>query len=129
MKLNEMKKRAITLIEIMIVIFLIGIIGGTLAFNMRGSMDQGRAFKTEQTIARVHNILMLECASSDKELNQVVKEWKKVLEHSPLVKNKGKDLITDGWNKPLKVQLSPEGDDLVISSDRYETFRKKHPKK
>jgi type II secretory pathway pseudopilin PulG len=121
---KPLKKRAITLIEIMIVIFLIGIIGGTLAFNMRGSMDQGRAFKTEQTISRVHDILMLEYASTDQSLDEIAKSWKEVLSKSPLVTQKGKDLVTDGWRKELKVEV--EADDLVISSEKLESFNKQH---
>lgn len=118
-------KRSITLIEIMIVIFLIGIIGGTLAFNMRGSMDQGRAFKTEQTISRVHDILMLEYASTDKELGEIAKNWQQILKNSPLVSNQGKDLLTDGWNKELKVELSENLDDLHITSPKLEQFKNK----
>jgi type II secretory pathway pseudopilin PulG len=127
MKKNQRKgRRAITLIEIMIVIFLIGIIGGTLAFNMRGSMDQGRAFKTEQTIARVHDILMLEYASTDKNLDEIAKEWKDILSKSPLVNNKGKDLLTDGWKKDLKVEVDTQNEDLVISSEKLDSFTKKN---
>ncbi len=61
-----MKKQAITLIEIMIVILLIGLIGGTLAYNMRGSLDKGKEFKTEQNKSKLYDVLMLEYAKGEK---------------------------------------------------------------
>lgn len=41
MKKTKRKKQSITLVEMMVVITLIGIIGGALAFNMRGSLQKG----------------------------------------------------------------------------------------
>jgi len=129
MSKNRKGRRAITLIEIMIVIFLIGIIGGTLAFNMRGSMDQGRAFKTEQTINRVHDILMIEYASTEKDLPEIAKNWQEIIKSSPLVNNQGKDLLTDGWKKELKVEVDTSSEDLVVSSQKLSSFKKKHEAK
>ena len=39
------KKRSMTLLEVMIVIFIIGIIGSIVGYNMKGSMEKARAFK------------------------------------------------------------------------------------
>ena len=36
-----MKKRALTLLEVMIVIFLITLITGTIGYSMRGTLDKG----------------------------------------------------------------------------------------
>ncbi len=82
---EKKKKKAVTLIEIMIVIVLISLIGGALAFNMRGSMDQGRAFKTEQNINRAYDILMLEYAKGELVLKEIVELQKDILNKSPLV--------------------------------------------
>ena len=121
------KKRAITLIEIMIVILLIGIIGGTLAFNMRGSMDQGRAFKSEQNMMRINDILMLESASRGRDLSEIVTSWEEAVSRSPMVKN-GAELCRDGWNRAFEVKVSDE-DELKITSAKLEAFKKKHEKK
>ncbi len=51
------KKRTFTLLEIMIVIFLIGLIGGIVSYSMKGSLEEGKAFKTEQAIMRVVDLL------------------------------------------------------------------------
>lgn len=121
------KKNAITLIEIMIVILLIGIIGGTLAFNMRGSMDQGRVFKTEQNRMRIYDILMLESAQTGKELSQIAREWETYVKKSPMVRDP-KQLCCDGWKKKFKVEVQ-EDDDLVITSEKLEAYKKRHDKK
>ena len=42
------KKRAITLLEIMIVILLIGLIGGVVSYNLKGTLDKGKAFASKE---------------------------------------------------------------------------------
>jgi hypothetical protein len=54
------KKRAITLLEIMIVIVLIGLVGGVLSYNLKGTLDKGKAFRSEQGAAKLQDILNLE---------------------------------------------------------------------
>ncbi len=120
------KKRAITLIEIMIVILLIGIIGGTLAFNMRGSMDQGRAFKTEQNMVRIYDILMLHSAQTGEEMSQLCQHWEGCVKESPMVKDAG-ELCKDGWKQPFSVKA--KGDDLEIRSKKLDAFKAKHAQK
>ena len=54
-----MKKRALTLIEIMIVIFLITLITGAIGYNMKGSMDKGKEFRTKQAKAQLHDLRLI----------------------------------------------------------------------
>ncbi len=120
------KKRSVTLIEIMIVIMLIGLIGGALAFNMRGSMDQGRAFKTEQNQMRVHDILMLEAAKGD-DLDTVVKNWESRVTSSPLASQKNNDILFDGWKKKFLVSIVDD-DEILVKSQKLESYKQKHEK-
>lgn len=120
------KKRSITLIEIMIVMMLIGLIGGALAFNMRGSMDQGRVFKTEQNQMRIHDILMLEAAKGDS-LVAVVEDWETRVLKSPLA-NQGKDILLDGWKQKFSVSIQDD-DEIKVSSVKLEEYKNKHAKK
>ena len=118
MKLKR-KKRAVTLIEIMIVILLIGLIGGTLAVNMRGSMEKGKAFKTEQNCNKVYDALMLAYAEGKfdlepSELSNHVK-IKQILSKSPLIKN-ADQVLKDGWGKPL--EFSIVNGDLVVAQKK-----------
>ncbi len=123
--MKKKKKRAVTLIEIMIVIMLISLIGGALAFNMRGSMDQGRAFKTDQNIARVRDILLMATADDDLETSDIVANWRNIVLNSPIVD--GKKVVVDGWNKPLNVAAS--GDDIVVTSEKLSKYRTDHAPK
>lgn len=121
-----MKKRAVTLIEIMIVILLIGLIGGALAFNMRGSLDQGKVFKTEQTQTRIHDILMLEAARGDASLEEIAQNWKTIVSDSPLIKQ-GSDFTRDAWHRALEVKVVD--DEIIVQSPGLDKYHKKHEKK
>ncbi len=102
---KKKKKQAITLIEVMIVILLIGLIGGALAFNMRGSMDKGRQFKSDQAAVRIKDILELELAEGKSE-ESLKKEWQGIIEKHPLGNKK---LLTDGWNQPFEIVFNGDG--------------------
>ena len=54
-----MKKRTFTLLEIMIAISLSVLITGVIGYNMRGSLDRGRAFRTEQGSEQLRDMLLL----------------------------------------------------------------------
>lgn len=115
MRMKKRQKRPVTLIEIMIVILLIGIIGGALAFNMRGSLDKGREFKTDQNIKRVQDIL--EMAFADSPTNEprtaILKKWEDIVAKSPLAN--GSKTTLDGRNKKLVVNIV--NDEFVASVD------------
>lgn len=122
---KKRKKRAVTLIEIMIVILLIGLIGGALAYNMRGSLDQGKAFKTEQNIARAYDILMMKYAEGT-DLDAILEDPKTILNQSPLVKN-GDQLLRDGWG--VDMTCTRDGDEIVITSNKLNTWNQSHGRK
>lgn len=117
-----MKKRyAMTLLEIMIVIFIIGIITSVIGYNMRGSLDKGKAFKTKQGVHKLYEIVQLQEAQgyalkSDDELAAQVKS---LLENSGLVR-KAEDLMKDGWGNPYHLEIV-DGD-LRATSQKYEDY-------
>jgi len=113
--MKKKQKRPITLIEIMIVILLIGLIGGVLAYNLKGSLDEGKAFKSEQGAQQVRNILLLEVAKGRISIDSAVQNWKEVVRRSPLV-GRAEDLIKDGWGEEYSVTLV--NDDIVVESRR-----------
>lgn len=122
---GKRKKRAVTLIEIMIVILLIGLIGGALAFNMRGSMDKGRVFKTEQNISRVYDALMMEYAKGERDLSEIVQDKENILKSCPFLKD-GKSLLKDAWGGDLKISIDTQSDEIVVSSPKMDAWNKKH---
>ena len=62
--MKKIKRRYITLIEIMIVMFLIALITGVVAYNYRGSLDEGKAFKTRAAIDKLETILNLKVSEN-----------------------------------------------------------------
>jgi prepilin-type N-terminal cleavage/methylation domain-containing protein len=118
-KKNQQKKRAVTLIEIMIVILLIGLISGALMFNMRGSLDKGRIFKTKQNSQRVYDALMMAYASGEFQLADVSKDdvVLAVLNQSPLIKN-GAEALKDGWGD--RFTLSIVDNDIKVTSSHVQ---------
>ena len=94
----QIKKRRVTLIEIMIVIFLIGLIAAAVAYNTFGSLEQGKGFKTEANIERLEAILNLKAAEKPDILDNLSSNWENYVRESPLVK-KPDDLMRDGAEK------------------------------
>ncbi len=122
MKLKR-KKRALTLIEIMIVIVLIGLIGSVVGVNMKGSLDEGKAFKTRQAKEQIADILMLEVARGAP-MEKVIKEPKKYLADSGLVK-KPDDFVKDGWGVPFDIREDEDiPGNIVVDSARLTAYEK-----
>lgn len=118
------KKHPMTLLEIMIVIFLIGLIASVIGYNMKGSLDEGRAFKTRQAKEQIHDILFLEYANNNFSvpLEEIAADPLKYLQASGMVKNAGA-LLQDGWGKPFDIKVAKG--DLKITSKSLEDYEKK----
>lgn len=117
------KKRAFTLLEIMIVIFLIGLIGSVIGYNMKGSLDEGKAFKTKQAMIKVRDILELEIAKTGADSVDVQDDPKKFLTQSGVVKNP-KNLLKDGWGGEIDVRVATNGD-VTLKSKQYDAYKRK----
>ena len=120
------RKQALTLLEIMIVIVLIGLIGSVIGVNMKGSLDEGRAFKTRQAQAQIEDILMLAVAQGEP-IDNVVANKEAFLEISGLVKD-ASAFLKDGWGVPFEVRVGGRSHDkIVVDSaklDAYDTKKK-----
>lgn len=106
---KKAKKRAITLVEMMIVMFLIAMITGVIAYNYSGSLDEGKYFKTKTGMEKLHTILSMHRAAHPGDTIT----WQQMVNESPLVKDK-KALLTDGWGKEYNVDFTD--DDVIITS-------------
>lgn len=107
-------KRAFTLMEIIIVIFLIGIISGVISYNMRGSIENGRAFRTEQAMSQIKDILEMEIAKGEFASETIVQNPAQFLERSGLVKDP-KKFARDGWNQHFEITANASGRVNIIS--------------
>lgn len=106
------KKHALTLLEIMIVIVLIGLIGSVLGFSMKGSLDKGKIFKTERAMQLIEDALMLEIAKGAS-ITDVLNDKEKYLERSGMVK-KASSILKDGWGDPFIIE-EKDGQIIVTS--------------
>jgi general secretion pathway protein G len=120
------KKRPITLLEIMIVIFLIGLIGSVIGYNMKGSLDEGKAFKSRQGAKQIEEILLLQIAKGFPR-DEVASEPENHLKDSGLVKDVDK-MMKDGWGKKYRI-VNVGNDSLRVVSDKlkeYDRSKKKN---
>jgi general secretion pathway protein G len=118
--MHRKKRKPLTLLEIMIVIFLIGLIGSVIGYNMKGSLDEGRYFKTEQSAKQVRSILLLEVAKGTP-IDEVVAKPREFLKNAGIIKSVDKTL-KDGWGNEFNVTRDGE-DNIKVSTDKYEAYR------
>ena len=115
------KKRPMTLLETMVVIFIIGIVGSVIGYNMRGSLSKGKEFKTARSAEKLREILILECDLRN--IDPAAKTWsstvvRNVLRDSGLVKDIDA-LMKDGWGEKFKVEYSTDRQEFDVSSSHY----------
>lgn len=128
------KKRAITLLEIMIVILLIGLIGGVVSYNLKGTLDKGKAFRSEQGMKKLEDILNLELQIGNTNINDLRGKTdvngEKIIEcvqKSGLISPKEvKKFIRDGWGNPYLIKRARGTNEVVVSSPKLEEYNKAH---
>lgn len=125
------KKRAITLMEIMIVILLIGLISSVVGYNMKGSLDKGKAFKSKQGATKIKEILEFEALDKGLLFTDFVTatEPEKYVNHllvSGLFRER-KDCL-DGWGNPyvIRIETKDGGEELVVESKALQTYEESH---
>ncbi len=114
------KKRAFTLLEIMISILIITLITGAIGYNMRGTLEKGKVFRTEQGKQQLYDLLQL-CVAEGQTVENVVKEPGKFLEKLGLAKDPAK-LMVDGWGNKFDIQIIDN--DFDIKSAGLENYKK-----
>lgn len=119
MKIKKIR-RALTLIEMLIVIALIGIIGSALAYNMGAGLNKGKEFRSEQNRRKVRNVLDYEIFNNGHDPHEVVQNWKEYVSHSSLIDRDQKleDLFKDGYGGEYHVSYDEQNDQIVVRSSR-----------
>jgi len=113
------KRRFLTLVENMIVMFLIALITGVIAYNYTGALEEGKAFKTRASIEKIETILNLAVAQEPSRLDDITSKWKVYIEDSSLIKDP-KTLSLDGWGGPFEVIV--EDGKIYVSSKNLENY-------
>lgn len=107
----------------MIVIFLITLITGAIGYNMKGTLDRGRAFRTEQAKAQLHDLLLI-CMEEGVKPDELAKEPAANLKKYNLAKNSEK-IVQDGWGSNFVIQYIQSKNDFKITSPAYDRYMKK----
>lgn len=113
------KKRFVTLIEMMIVMFLIALIIGVVGYNYRGTLEEGKAFKTKAGIEKVKTILNLAVAEAPEKQSDIESRWQEIIKTSPLVSDSNA-LIRDGWGETYQVTV--ENGEIQVRSRKLEEY-------
>lgn len=116
------KRRHVTLIEMMIVMFLIAMIIGVVAYNYQGSLEEGKAFKTKTNKQKIENALTLILSDYPEYKDDIETKWKDLLTLSPLLQNT-KDMENDGWGKEFEVKI--ENDRVEVKSSKLQEYHNK----
>ena len=122
------KKRAITLLEIMIVILLIGLIGGVVSYNLKGTLDKGKAFSSKEGAQKLEDILNLEIQAQSLSAASVVADpaaIRSIVTKSGLVSTRQVDkFLKDGWGESFVISHS--GNEITVTSVRQKRYESNH---
>lgn len=122
-RMYRVTRRYITLVEIMIVMTLIALILGVVAYNFQGALQEGNAFATRQRIEKIETIISLELARNPSSIDDVSEKWQTWVANSPLVKDKD-SAVVDGWGNPFAVSVERESGKtkVQVRSERLNQF-------
>lgn len=115
------KKRTLTLLEIMIVIFLITLITGAIGYNMKGTLDKGRAFRTEQGIEQLKDLLYISLAEGEK-VEEILKNPGDVIKKYGFAKNP-KKILEDGWGDAYQLSYDSIRKTFSVKSDNLKNYK------
>jgi len=117
------KKRAITLLEIMIVILLIGLIGGVVSYNLKGTLDKGKDFASREGAQKLEDILNLEIQQGTKTASELAIDnsndrhvVRECVLNSGLISAKQVDkFLKDGWGEFYTIEVTGQNQVAVTS--------------
>ena len=118
----------------MIVVLLIGIIGSVLGYNMKGSLDEGKAFKSREGAKQIRDIVLMQ-VDNDEELQNIIESEddsaiEGALRASGLIVDP-KKLLVDGWGNKYHYEIVDEEDgfsDLKVTSEKLIAYEAKKEK-
>ena len=114
------RKRAFTLMEIMIVILLITMISGVVGYKMKGTLDAGKKFKTEQAVLQLHDLLLIVLAEKGANAaEEIARNPLPYLQQYNLAKNADK-LLVDGWGERFSIAVIDSDSDFKITSSHFQ---------
>ena len=106
--------------------FFITIITGVIAYNVKGALDEGKAFKTLEGIKQLETVLSMELSSGRIEPEDLEDfGFLEKLGKHPLVKN-WTTLLKDGWNVPYTISYDHNNDIITVSSEKFTVYQREN---
>ena len=121
------KKRAITLLEIMIVILLIGLIGGVVSYNLKGTLEKGKAFASKEGAQKLEDIINIELQQTStitaaNLVNDKTKIRQFVLNSGLISERQIDKFLKDGWNEEYEITLVDGKNEVAVSSAKQKAY-------
>lgn len=119
-----MKKKYLTLVEMMVVVVIIGIVASIVGYNVHGALEKSKVMTTQYQIQKLQDILALELDQNPVENPEL--NWKELLQKSDLIKKEDRrKMIQDSWGEEFIVKYD-HGEFLIKSKklQRYEKQKK-----
>ena len=120
-------KRYVTLIEMMVVIAIISLLLGALAWNYGGVFESTKAENTNISMNKLRQVLELHLAHHPEDIDRIESDWQTIVSRSPLVDD-SKKITKDGWGKTFVVRVEETdegGARIIIISESLTRFKKK----
>lgn len=130
------KKRAITLLEIMIVILLIGLIGGVVSYNLKGTLDKGKAFASKEGAKKLEDILNLEIQQGPRTAKEIIEDSSDkrevveaaVLNSGLISRQQAPKFLKDGWGEFYIIRRDTEDRlQVTVTSRKLDAYNQAHP--
>jgi len=128
---QKKKRRSVTLVEMIIVMILIATITGALAYNYRGTLEKGKAFKTEQTIKKIETILIIHFTEHPEDRAKLSDESsiRQIIRRSPIAPNlkSGEDPLLDGWGNKMSISEETDADEdfsIKVTSSALDKYKR-----
>ena len=130
------KKRAITLLEIMIVILLIGLIGGVVSYNLKGTLDKGKAFASKEGAKKLEDILNLEIQQGPRTAQEIAQDSSDkrevveavVLNSGLISKQQAPKFLKDGWGEFYIIRRDTDDrQQVTVTSRKLNEYNEAHP--
>lgn len=115
------KKSCFTLLEIIIVIFLITLITGAIGYSMKGTLDKGKVFRTEQAIEQLKDMFLM-CLAEGEKPDDIIRKPAEILKKHGLVKNPN-EIIKDGWGDKFQIEYSKREKEFNITSNNLAKYK------
>ena len=90
---------------------------------MKGALDKGRAFRTQQAKEQLYNLLLI-CLEEGDDANKVAQAPAAALKKYDLAKNPDK-LVQDGWGEPFQIKLEKNGRNFKVTSKNLNSYNNK----